>query len=79
MKTGTTFRDFYKKAAESKPKISPAKRFVAEIAALTKRSETTVRMWIYGHQEPEGLVKDVLANHFKVSAEELFPPKTKGS
>lgn len=65
-----TFRDLYLQVRE---KPTPAQLFVKEIAELTKRSEGTVRMWISERQVPDALAKSLIADHFGVSAETLFP------
>lgn len=58
---------------ESKSKPTPAQEFVAEVARITHRSETTVRMWLAGNQIPDTLVQSVIADHFGVGIEGLFP------
>lgn len=68
--SNTTFADLYE-AAKKMP--SPGAIFIKEVAELTHRSENTVRMWIWGRQQPDELTKDVIAKHFKVSADTLFP------
>lgn len=68
--SNTSFIDLYE-AAKKQP--SPAAAFIKEVAELTHRSENTVRMWIWGRQQPDELTKEVIAKHFKVSADTLFP------
>lgn len=65
-----TFKDLYE---EELKKPTPAKRFVAEVAELTKRSEITVRMWLSGKQSPDELAKATIAAKFGVNADGLFP------
>ena len=65
-----TFTEIYN---ESKSKPTPAQEFVAEVARITKRSEFTVKMWLCGNQVPDALVKSVIAEHFGVDADGLFP------
>lgn len=48
--------------------------FIEEVADVTKRSTTTVRMWMSGAQVPDALTQQVLADHFGTTPEELFPP-----
>lgn len=66
------FVDIYKR---EKAKPTPAQSFILRIARLTKKSENTVKMWVCGAQEPHPLEKEVIAQHFGLSAQELFPPK----
>lgn len=65
-----TFKDFYE---EEKRKPTAAQRFVSDVASLTKRSETTVRMWLSGAQVPDELAKSVIAQHFDADVRTLFP------
>lgn len=60
---------------ESKSKPTPAQEFVADVAKITHRSETTVRMWLSGQQIPDMLVQSVIAEHFGVEADGLFPER----
>ena len=68
-----TFAELYE---ESKKKPTPAQEFVAEVARITHRSETTVRMWLAGNQVPDALVQSVIADHFGVDMAGLFPDMT---
>lgn len=52
---------------------TPAQKLVEEICELTKRKDATVRRWLYGLSEPDNLVKELLAEHFKTDVESLFP------
>lgn len=65
-----TFLNLYE-AAKKKP--NPGAIFIKEVAELTHRSENTVRMWIWGRQQPDDLTKEVIAKHFNVSPDTLFP------
>lgn len=67
-----TFKELYD-AAKAQP--TPAAAFVAKVAELTHRSETTVRMWLVGAQTPDELVISILAKHFGTSPDDLFPSK----
>jgi hypothetical protein len=70
-----TFKDRYN---DEKNKNTPAQDFVENIARMTHRSKTTVKMWLTGVQRPDDLVKTILANHFNCKPDELFPEvKTK--
>jgi predicted transcriptional regulator len=70
-----TFTDIYK-GLPSKGNIETPKRaFVRKIADETKKTEKTVRAWIYGDQTPDELTKSVLATYFNCKPEDLFPPK----
>ena len=50
----TEKKSFFDLYAEQKKKPTPAQNFIAEIAALTHRSENTVKMWLCGRQVPDG-------------------------
>lgn len=65
-----TLKELYE---EAKRLPSPAQTFVTELAELTCSKEMTVRLWLYGKQRPDALTQRVLAEHFKTSAEALFP------
>lgn len=65
-----TFKTLYE---EEKKKPTAAQMFISEIAALTKRSEATVRMWIAGQQVPDELVQSIIAERYNVSVDSLFP------
>lgn len=70
-----TFKDFYQQA---KNQPSAASSFIAEICELTNRSEIAVRKWLSGENVPDIEVQNILAEHFGVTAEELFPPRKGG-
>lgn len=65
-----TFRNLYE---DEKKKPTAAQLFVSRVAALTKRSEVTVRMWISGQQVPDELAKSVIAQEFGADVNSLFP------
>lgn len=65
-----TFKERYE-AALNEP--TPAAAWVAMIAKITHRSETTVRMWLSGKQNPDELAKAVVADHFGSTVATLFP------
>ena len=65
-----TFKALYE---EQKKIPTAAQIFVAEVAALTKRSEATVRMWLSGQQIPDELVQTIIAKKFNVCINSLFP------
>lgn len=64
-----TFRNLYE---DEKKKPTAAQLFVSRVATLTKRSETTVRMWISGQQVPDELAKSVIAQEFGADINSLF-------
>lgn len=65
-----TFLDFYKK---EKNKPTAAALFVRQMAALTGRSEGTVRQWVVGMHRPDPLAQRIIAKHFGSTPEALFP------
>ena len=65
-----TFFDLYN---EQKSKPTPAQEFISEVARITKRTTTTVRMWLSGQQIPDALAQSIIAEHFGVSVTSLFP------
>lgn len=67
-----TFNDFYFAA---RSQMHPSVAFIAEIANLTHRSQIAVRKWISGENTPDYNVQEILAKHFGVPREQLFPPK----
>ena len=52
----TENKSFFDLYAEQKKKPTPAQTFIAEVAALTHRSENTVKMWLCGRQIPDELM-----------------------
>lgn len=67
-----TLKEIYEEVKTQKV-ITPAAAFVAEIAAVTKKSEIAVRRWLGGQAVPDALTQEVLAKHFKTTPEKLFP------
>ena len=67
-----TFKELYE---DAKMLPTPAASFIAKVAELTHKTETTVRMWLSGNQQPDELAKSVIAEHFKSDINTLFPPK----
>lgn len=65
-----TFKTLYE---EEKKKPTAAQMFISEVAALTKRSEATVRMWLAGQQVPDELAQSIIAERYNVSMDSLFP------
>ncbi len=65
-----TFKTLYE---EEKKKPTAAQMFISEVAALTKRSEATVRMWLTGQQVPDELAQSIIAKRYNVSVDSLFP------
>lgn len=65
-----TFKQLYE-AAKAQP--SPATAFVNDVAALTHRTEITVRKWLSGQIVPDMNIQVVLELHFKTPKEVLFP------
>ncbi len=66
------FREYYQ---EEKKKPSPAKQFIHRIASLTKCDEKTVKFWISGTQKPSMPLRKIIAQHFGVDTNVLFPPE----
>ncbi len=60
---------------EEKKKPSPYQLFIEEVAELTGRKPSTVRLWILENKTPDRLIQRTLSNHFGIPMEELFPPK----
>lgn len=75
MKKGMSKKTFAELYNESKTKPTHAQEFVAEVAKITHRSEFTVKMWLCGNQVPDALVQSVIAEHFGVEADGLFPER----
>ena len=65
-----TFKQLYE---AEKVKKSPAQSFIANVAKITHRSKTTVKMWLTGRQAPDNLAKSIIAEHFGCSPDGLFP------
>ena len=71
-------KTFYELYNEQKQKKTPAQEFVAEVAKITHRTETTVRMWLAGQQVPDALAQSIIGEHFGVSVDGLFPERKGG-
>lgn len=69
----TSFKELYE---EAKNKPTPAQAFISEVALLTHKSEQTIKMWLLGRQQPDELACAVIAKHFNVSPDTLFPQST---
>lgn len=63
-----TFKECYDEVST----MSPKKMWIQRIAKVTRRSETTVRMWISGRQIPEPLIQEIIAKELNVPVEGLF-------
>lgn len=68
-----SFRELY--TTECK-KPTPRQTFMAECAAITGLSETTVKMWANGIQKPNKTALKLLAEHFDCDPDYLFPKET---
>lgn len=66
-----TFREIYKTMDNMPPKLA----FVKRIAEVTMKSETTVRCWLAGSQQPDALGQSVIEKELGISADILFPKK----
>lgn len=65
-----SLKDLYE---ERKKAPNPAKQLIEEIARITNRSELTVRLWISGHHVPEAIITKVIADHFHIDPDYIFP------
>lgn len=65
-----SFKDEYN---ERKALPTHAEMFVTEVAELTHRSVNTVKMWLIGRQVPDELTQSVIAKHFNIDINYLFP------
>ncbi|MCF0219826.1 MAG: hypothetical protein HUK14_08595 [Muribaculaceae bacterium] len=70
-----SFKDIYNSLPSS---LTPKARFISEVAALTKKKEITVRMWLCNHNRPDNLTIKVIADHFNVDPSALFPNSKSG-
>lgn len=66
-------KSFHELYSEQKNKKTPAQEFISEVARITHRTETTVKMWLSGQQKPDALVCSIIAEHFSVEVSSLFP------
>ncbi len=65
-----SFKELY---FEQKNLPTPAQAFLEDVALVTNRSITTVRMWISGTQIPDHKTLKILANKFDTEPHLLFP------
>lgn len=71
-----TFKEIYQKErSKDKGYPTPSRSFIKKMARLTKKTESTVKMWLYGDQTPDELSKSVISSHFNIPSSELFPKK----
>ena len=52
---------------------SPKARFISEVAELTHKKETTIKMWLCNYYAPDELTTQIIAEHFNVEPSTLFP------
>lgn len=69
-----TLKEIYE---TKKNELSPAQSFIALLAKITCRKETTVRQWLSGIQEPNDLAKKRISTELGIPVEELFPSSAK--
>ena len=74
-----TFLEIYEQLPKRPSVPTERTKFIRKIADATKRSETTVRMWLYGRQRPDALTQSVIAKLLKVPESELFPIEEEGA
>lgn len=65
-----SFRELY---AEHRDQPTPGRKFVADVARITRRAENTVWAWTKGQQTPDALAQEQIAAHFGVDINTLFP------
>ncbi len=70
-----TFRELYTSLPGRSSAITPKKAFIAKIAEITMKSETTVKCWLSGTQNPDALSRSVISKNLGISDEVLFPKK----
>ena len=73
--TTQSFKELYNSLPGRSTAIPPKKAFVKKIASVTMKSETTVRCWLAGSQNPDALSKSMISKELGVSCEVLFPKK----
>lgn len=66
-----TLKELYE-AKKNEP--SPAQLLIMRLSRITCRTESTVRQWLSGIQEPNELAKKRIASELEIPVEELFPP-----
>ena len=67
-----TFADLY---YEARKQPHPSVAFIAEMAEITHRTQIAVRKWISGENTPDYNVQQIIAEHFDMPREQLFPKK----
>lgn len=72
-----TFREIYLREKQKPLPITPAHAFLKQISEVTKKNVQSVRNWVSGAVQPDGLTKAAISKYLKVPEDELFPPKTK--
>lgn len=78
-KRAKTFKEIYASVPGRAEREKTEKEvWVERMAEVTKKSPSTVRMWIGGRQVPDALTQSVLEKELGVPAEELFPPVAEG-
>ena len=71
-----TFKALYaQERGKDKDFPSPSQKFIDTISRLTKKTPSTIRMWLYGDQVPDELTISILEKHFGIKGSELFPNK----
>lgn len=70
MENAMDFKGLYE---HSKNAPTATQAFLSEVAALTHKSEATVRYWALGRQLPDDLTISVMAEHFGMTPDQLFP------
>lgn len=56
---------------------TPGEMFILEVAEVTHKSPTTVRMWLGGRQTPDELTQSIIADKYNVDINGLFPETQK--
>lgn len=70
-----TFKQIYNDLPKREKVDSPKEQWINRIAAVTKKSKQTVRMWLYGVQVPDALTQSIIAKELKTPETVLFPEK----
>lgn len=71
-----TFKELYEEKKRQPRAEAPATAFVKEIAAVTRKTELTVRRWLCDGESacsPDPLAQEAIARHLRCTPEELFP------
>ena len=73
-----TFKALYaQERGKDKEFPSPSQKFIDTISRITKKTPSTVRMWLYGDQVPDELTISILEKYFGIKGSELFPDRQK--